>query len=105
MRVCRNPCHNRESGDDASVWCCCANLRGVGLERFADDFEQRHHRNLVACVEQYGNDGLHVYAYSRTMCLDRNTDDNSEPNHDDANLYGRWANLLGRCVECASDYI
>jgi hypothetical protein len=58
---------NRKSASDATLSCNHTNLFGINIIAIAINFHERNFGNMVASIEQFRNDNLHLYAKRRSV--------------------------------------
>ena len=84
---CRSVCHHndtihyRESEHHADIQSGCCDLFRCYFDCPAHNIDQRHHRNLGTCAEQYGNHNLYFYTDSRSVCHHSDTFHYRESEH------------------------
>jgi hypothetical protein len=69
--------NNGKSEHHADVYGSKSHLFGRNIECFANDVNEWYNGYMVACIEQYRNDDLYIYANGGTVC---NNDDNVDNN-------------------------
>jgi hypothetical protein len=84
--------HYGKSKCDTYVYPSSSDLSRRNVSGFANDFEQRNHRNVVAGIKQQYHNNLYVYTNGRSMC-DNGYDDHYGKSKCDSYVYASSSDL------------